>query len=115
MASRMCTRRPSGSHRSQKDNVKGFIKAFFSAIAKRVNEQPVASMALVKAGIAMLICFGLKWTVEQVAAVMLFSEAILAWWTYGKVTPVASPTLPGGTTVNEGTGAEVTVPTGTEG
>lgn len=87
-----------------------FIGRIFATLAKRANEQPVATMALVKSGIAVLIAFGLKWSVEQVGAVMIFAEAVLGWWTYGKVTPVAAPNLPAGTTVNEGTGAEVVVP-----
>lgn len=88
------------------------IRKFFEALADRINKQPVATSALIKAALAAAIAFGLKWSVEQLGAVVMLSELLLGWWTYGKVTPTASPSLPAGTTVNEGSGSEVVIPEG---
>lgn len=86
------------------------LEKFFSAVGNRINTQPVATSALIKGVLAAAIAFGLKWSVEQLGAVVLVSELALAWWTYGKVTPVERPNLPAGTTINEGTGGEIVVP-----
>lgn len=65
--------------------------------------EPAAIMAVLQAGIALAIGFGLHWTGEQVALVMAFSAAVLGLITRQVVTPVADPKLPVGTFVNSGT------------
>lgn len=49
--------------------------------------EPVAIAAAVRAVILCAVAFGLKWTPEQIAAVMLATEAVLAVVTRQSVTP----------------------------
>lgn len=58
------------------------------------SREPVAIAALVRAVILFATAFGLKLSAEQVAAIMLVVEAVLALITRQTVTPMA--TLPAG-------------------
>lgn len=49
--------------------------------------EPVAIAAVVRLGLLMLVAFGLKLSVDQIAAVMVFIEALLALLTRQSVTP----------------------------
>lgn len=49
--------------------------------------EPVLTLAVVQAGIAMLVGFGLQWTGEQVSLVVTFSAALLGWVARQKVQP----------------------------
>lgn len=53
-----------------------------------MNTEPVALAAAVRAIILAFVAFGLEWTPEQVAALMLAVEAVLAVFVRSKVTPV---------------------------
>jgi hypothetical protein len=54
---------------------------------KRLLNEPVAVGAVVRLGILAAMAFGLKWTPEQLAAVMAFVEAVLLLVTRTVVTP----------------------------
>ncbi len=64
--------------------------------------EPVALAAVIRTVILAGVAFGLGWTVEQIAALMLAVEAILAVLTRQAVTPVAEPKLEEGASVNRG-------------
>lgn len=51
------------------------------------SHEPVAIAAAVRAIILCAVAFGLKWSAEQVAAIMLALEAVLAVVVRSKVTP----------------------------
>lgn len=51
------------------------------------SREPVAIAAIVRTGILLLVAFGFKLSVEQIAAVMAFTEAILGLITRQSVTP----------------------------
>lgn len=55
-----------------------------------MNREPVAIAAAVRAVILAGVAFGLEWTGEQVAALMLAVEALLALVVRQQVTPTAS-------------------------
>ena len=59
-----------------------------------LGREPVAIAAVVRAAILLGTAFGLGWSAEQIAAVMVFVEAVLALLTRQSVTPMA--TLPPG-------------------
>lgn len=65
--------------------------------------EPALIIAVVHAGIALAIGFGLQITVQQFALIEVFVIAVLALITRQNVTPVASPNVPVGTPVNGGT------------
>lgn len=56
-------------------------------LKERFDSEPVMITAAMRAGILCGTAFGLEWTGEQVAAVMLFVELVVAVFTRGKVTP----------------------------
>lgn len=58
------------------------------AIVVRIKSEPVLTLALIQAGIAMAVGFGLNWTGDQVALVVAFTAAVLGWIARSKVTPV---------------------------
>ena len=58
------------------------------AIVDRIKNEPVLTLALIQAGIAMAVGFGLAWSGEQVALVVAFTAAVLGWVARSKVTPV---------------------------
>ena len=59
----------------------------FSALYDRIKGEPVLTMALVQAAVAMAVAFGLAWTGEQVALFTAFSAAFLSFIVRSKVTP----------------------------
>lgn len=59
-----------------------------------VKHEPAALQAIVRAGITMLVLFGLHLTEPQIAAVILFTELILGYWLRSRVTPVDSEGTP---------------------
>ena len=52
----------------------------------KVAAEPVAFAAVLRLGILMLTVYGVKLTVEQIAATMAFVEAALLFFTRGSVT-----------------------------
>lgn len=57
-------------------------------------KEPVAIAAAIRAVLLAAVAFGLKWTPEQIAALMIAVEAVLAVVTRQSVTPMV--TLPPG-------------------
>jgi len=49
--------------------------------------EPVLVMAVIQAGVALAVAFGLQWTGEQVALVVAFSATVLGLIARAKVTP----------------------------
>lgn len=49
--------------------------------------EPVAIAAAIRAVILLIVAFGVQWSAEQIAAIMLAVEAILAVITRQSVTP----------------------------
>lgn len=58
------------------------------AIIDRIKGEPVLTLALIQAGIAMAVGFGLNWTGDQVALASAFAAAVLGWIARSRVTPV---------------------------
>lgn len=75
------------------------MKTFLDGIWSRITSEPAFTLALVQAGLALAIGFGLKWTPEQMALALAFTAALLGWITRSQVTPLNSPSLPVGTRV----------------
>lgn len=55
----------------------------------RIQDEPVATQAIIVAAIAVATAFGLSWTADQVAAVTGFTALFLGWLTRKTVTPTA--------------------------
>lgn len=64
------------------------IRALLGGIWGRIVDEPVLTLALVQAGIALLVSFGLQWTPEQVGAFLAVTAALLGWIARSRVTPV---------------------------
>jgi hypothetical protein len=75
------------------------LQGLGEAVSLRVHEEPVLTVGLFRAGVTMLVGFGLGWSGEQVALMVAFIEAITAWVARRQVTPVRNPQLPEGQTV----------------
>lgn len=56
-------------------------------LKKTLAAEPVAIAALIRAVILCAVAFGLQWTADQIAAVMLVVELTAALITRSKVTP----------------------------
>ena len=54
------------------------------------NREPAMLLALVQAGLALAVGFGLTLTSEQMALLLAFTAALVGFWTRAKVSP-ASP------------------------
>lgn len=52
-----------------------------------MEREPVMTMAVVQAALALAVSFGLDLTGDQVAAIMAFSAAVLGWIARSKVAP----------------------------
>lgn len=65
-----------------------FLRDLWAGIWLRINEEPVATLALVNAAVVLFVGFGLKLTSEQVALIGAFVAAFLGWIARKKVTPV---------------------------
>jgi hypothetical protein len=57
------------------------------AITDRIKHEPVLTLALIQAAVAMAVGFGLGWTGEQVALVTAFAAALLGFIARSRVTP----------------------------
>ena len=55
---------------------------------ERILNEPVMILALIEAGLALAIGFGLNLTVEQLALVVAFSAALLGLLARSQVTPI---------------------------
>lgn len=51
-------------------------------------KEPVAIAAAVRSVVLLAVAFGLKWTPEQIAAIMVALEAVLALFVRSQVTPL---------------------------
>ena len=60
----------------------------FAAIWSRITDEPVLTLSVIQAGLALLVGFGLGWTGEQVALSVSFSAAVLGWIARRQVTPI---------------------------
>ena len=54
------------------------------------NREPAVILALVQAGIALVVSFGLDLSIEQTGAIMAFTAGVLGFVTRSRVTPVES-------------------------
>ena len=79
--------------------MRGAIVGLVGGFVRLIKKHPVRAQALVQAAIGTATAFGLGWTAQQVGAVMVFSAAVLAFFTEQAVTPLENPTVPTGTTV----------------
>lgn len=66
------------------------------AIWERVLNEPIMVLAVLEAGLALAIGFGLNWTGEQVALVVAFSAALLGVVARSQVTPTRNHIVPMG-------------------
>lgn len=64
-----------------------YITDFLRWIQSMLQQEPVLTLAVVQAGIAMAVGFGLGWTGEQVALTVSFMAALLGWIARSEVTP----------------------------
>jgi len=60
-------------------------------LIEMIRQEPVLFQALMQAGLALLLSFGLKLNSTQIGAVMAFSAAALSFWTRTQVTPSSNP------------------------
>ncbi len=60
---------------------------FFTWLADRIKNEPLAFGAMLRLGVLMGVAFGLSWTPEQIATTMAFLEAAIAFATRTVVTP----------------------------
>ena len=89
--------------------LQGGFQLLGEAVSLRVREEPVLTVGLFRAGVTMLVGFGLGWTGEQVALMVAFVEAVTAWLARRQVTPTSSPALPEGRVVRLPDGTAATV------
>lgn len=71
-------------------------------ILDQIQKEPVAFQAIVQGLLALLLSFGAHLTVEQMACIMGFTAAVLAFWTRQQVTshpnnPLMNPQPPAAT------------------
>lgn len=64
-----------------------------------LGREPAAIAAVIAIAINLLVSFGLKLTIEQIALINALAVAVLGLIVRQVVTPVAAPTLPQGTQV----------------
>ena len=58
-----------------------------------LGREPVMYMALVQAGLALVVGFGLELSTEQIGLILGFSAAVLGFIARQQVTPVEAPKL----------------------
>lgn len=63
------------------------LRDIWAGIWNRITKEPVMTLAIVQATLALAVSFGLGWSGEQVGAVVAFSAAILGWVARTQVTP----------------------------
>lgn len=59
-----------------------------AAMLERIQQEPVYTMAVVQAAIALAVSFGLELSAEQVGMIVAFTAAVLSWITRSNVTPL---------------------------
>ena len=64
------------------------LKSLLAGLSARITDEPVMTLALVQAAIALAVGFGAHLTGDQVAAIVAFSAALLGWVARSQVTPV---------------------------
>lgn len=64
------------------------------SIFERIQREPVATMAMLRAGLIAAMAFGFNLSSDQMAAVLMFTEMLLAWITRSQVTPTVPPAPP---------------------
>jgi hypothetical protein len=64
------------------------MNAILAGIWSRITSEPVMTLAIVQAALAVAVSFGLGWTGEQVGGVVALSAATLGWIARSRVTPV---------------------------
>ncbi len=74
-----------------------------------LGREPALIAGLINAAIALAITFGLNLTMEQVGAIMAFTNLVLAVIVRQVVTPTAAPILDTGTSVTTPTGGNAIV------
>jgi hypothetical protein len=63
------------------------MNALLLAIYDRIKAEPVMTAQLVQSVIACAVLFGLHWTPEQIAAVVVLANIAIGWLTRSQVTP----------------------------
>ena len=63
------------------------LRDFIRWIQAMLQQEPVLTLAVIQAGVACAVGFGLGWTGEQVALFVTFMAAILGWVARSEVTP----------------------------
>jgi hypothetical protein len=63
------------------------LQSVGAGIVIRFREEPVLTLAVLQAGAAMAVGFGLGWSGEQVALFTTFMAALLGWVARREVTP----------------------------
>ena len=66
----------------------GVINAILGGIWGRIKGEPVVTLGLVQAGLALAVSFGLGWTPEQIGASLALTAALLSFIAREQVTPV---------------------------
>jgi hypothetical protein len=89
--------------------IQGGLQGLGETVSLRVREEPVLTVGLFRAGVTMLVGFGLGWTGEQVALMVAFIEAVTAWVARRQVTPTTNPQLAEGQPVRLPDGTMATV------
>lgn len=64
-----------------------FLRDLWAGIWSRIVDEPVLTLAVIQAGLALAVGFGLRWTGDQVALTVTFSAAVLGWVARSRVTP----------------------------
>lgn len=67
--------------------VQSILQRIGNGIVLRFHQEPVITVGLFRAGITMLVGFGLGWTGEQVALMVAFFESITVYISRQQVTP----------------------------
>ena len=65
-----------------------YLKSVLGGAWARVKDEPVMTLAIVQAALAVAVSFGLGWSGEQVGGVVALSAATLGWIARRQVTPV---------------------------
>lgn len=74
-----------------------------------MTREPALIAGAIRAVILCAVAFGLRWSPEQIATLMLAVEAVLTLFLRSQVTPTAAPVLPIGTPVETPSGAPAVV------
>lgn len=80
-----------------------------NALIELIKRNPQRLMLVVRSGLALAVGFGLGLSGEQVALIVVFVEAVLLLPSEAPITPMAAPSLPVGTSVNDGSAVVASV------